>query len=168
MLLILPVLFFGLGTMSAGMATKLVTLVAPDPETLLDAVAGGNDEAMFRMMSEGQDPGLPGALKHSVLYWMRGDIVSPLLVVIGEGDINKLAYMAKHTHRIAEPPNDQGLCAAARYGHSNVVRFLIKLGVRAVPENGCGEMKTPEEIAAKYGSASLARELREYRLRASD
>ena len=37
-------------------------------------------------------------------------------------------------------------------------------GPPAVPKNRCGELKRPEDIAAKYGSASLARELRQYRL----
>jgi hypothetical protein len=160
----LPVLFFGLGFLAAEVATRTAMLIAPEPKTLLDAVTGGNDEAMFRMMSEGDDPGLPDVLKRSVLYWERGETVSPLLIAIGEGDLNKVAYMAKHTQRIADPPNDQGLCAAARYGHSNIVRFLMNLGVPAVPKNGCGELKRPEDIAAKYGSASLARELRQYRL----
>jgi hypothetical protein len=164
----LPVLFFGLGILAAGVATRTAILIAPEPVTLLDAVAWGNDEAMFRKMSEGDDPGLPDVLKRSVLHWERGDTVSPLLVAIGEGDLNKVAYMAKHTQRIADPPNDQGLCAAARYGHSNIVRFLIKMGVPAVPKNGCGELKRPEDVAAKYGSASLAKELRQYRLRAQE
>jgi hypothetical protein len=164
MLLFLPVLFFGFGILSAGLATRTAILIAPEPKTLLDAVAGGNDEAMFRMMSEGDDPGRPDVLKRSVLYWEHGDTVSPLLVAIGQGDINKVAYMAKHTQRIAEPPNDQGLCAAARYGHSNIVRFLMKMRAPAVPKDGCRELKRPEDIAAKYGSASLGRELRQYRL----
>ena len=80
---------------------------------------------MFRMMSRGRRSGLPGVLKRPVLHWKREATVSPILVVIGEGDINKVAYMAKQTQRIAAPPNDQGLCAAASYGHSNIVRFLM-------------------------------------------
>jgi Ankyrin repeat len=162
-LLFLPMLFFGLGSLTAGVATSTATFIAPEPATLLDAVAGGNDEAMVRMISEGEDPGLPAVLKRPVLYWARGETVSPLLLAIGGGDINKVAYMAKHTQQIAAPPNDQGLCAAARYGHTNVVRFLIKMGVPAVPREGCGMLKRPEDIAAKYGSSGLAKELQQYR-----
>jgi hypothetical protein len=164
----LPLLFFGLGILAAGVATRTAILIAPEPVTLLDAVAGGNDEAMFRMISAGVDPGLPDVLKRPVLHWPRGATVSPLMVAIGGGDINKVIYMAKQTPRIAAPPNDQGLCVAARYGDSNIVRFLMKLGVPAVPKNGCGELKRPEDVAAKYGSASLARELRQYRLGADE
>jgi hypothetical protein len=163
-LLFLPVLFFGLGILTAGVATRTAKLIAPEPATLLDAVAGGNDEAMFRMMSAGDDPGLPAVLERPVLHWERGVVVSPLLIAIGGGDINKVAYMAKHTQRIADPPNDQGLCAAACYGHSDIVRFLMKMGVPAVPKNGCGVMRRPEDVAAKYGSGSLAKELRRYRV----
>ena len=77
MLSFLPVLFFGFGILSAGVATRTAILIAPEPQTLLDAVAGGNDEAMFRMMSEGDDPGRPGVLKRPVLHWEHGDTVSP-------------------------------------------------------------------------------------------
>ncbi len=117
-LLFLPVLFFGAGMLSAGLATRAAKLIAPEPVTLLDAIVIRNDEAIFRMISEGDDPGLPGVLGSPVLHWRRGDTTSPLLVAIGGGDINKVAYMAKRTQRIADPPNDQALCVAARYGHS--------------------------------------------------
>jgi hypothetical protein len=164
----LPMLFFGLGVLAAGVATRTAIFIAPEPKTLLDAVAGGNDEAMFRMMSVGDDPGLPAVLKRSVLHWVRGDTVSPILIEIGRGDINKVTYMAKNTRRLGEPPNDEALCVAARYGHSNIVRLLMKIGVPPVPKNGCGELGTPEDVATKYGSINLARELRQYRLDAAD
>jgi hypothetical protein len=160
----LPLLFFGLGILAAGVATRTAILIAPEPETLLDAVAWGNDEVMFRMMSEGDDPGLPDILKRSVLHWRRGDSVTPILVEIGNGDINKVAYMAKNTRRLWEPPNDEALCVAARYGHSSIVRLLMKMGVPPVPRNGCGELGRPEDVAAKYGSINLSSELRQYRL----
>jgi hypothetical protein len=166
-LLFLPLLFFGAGMLSAGVATRAAKLIAPEPVTLLDAIVIGNDEAIFRMISEGDDPGLPGVLGSPVLHWRRGDTTSPLLVAIGGGDINKVAYMAKHTQRIAESPNDHALCVAARYGHSNVARYLMKMGAPAVPKNGCGKLRRPEDVAAKYGSGSLAKELRQYRMAAS-
>jgi hypothetical protein len=72
----LPLLFFGLGILAGGVAMRTAILIAPETETLLDAVAGGNDEAMFRKMSEGDDPGLPDVLKSSALHWERGDTVS--------------------------------------------------------------------------------------------
>jgi hypothetical protein len=163
-LLFLPLLFFGVGMLTARLATTAAKLIAPEPSTLLDAVAGGNDEAMFRMISAGDDPGLPVVLERPVLNWERGDTVSPLLVAIAGGDINKIAYMAKHTQRIADPPNDQGLCAAARYRHSNIARFLMNMRVPPVPKNGCGKLRRPEDVAAKYRSGSLAEELRRYRI----
>ncbi len=58
-LLFLPLLFFGAGILSAGLAITAAKSIAPEPITLLDAVAMGNDEAIFRMISEGYDPGLP-------------------------------------------------------------------------------------------------------------
>jgi len=162
-LLFLPLLFFGAGILSAGLAITAAKSIAPEPITLLDAVAMGNDEAIFRMISEGYDPGLPGVLESPVFHWRRGDITSPILVAIGGGDINKVAYMARHTQRIADSPNDQALCVVARYGHSNVARFLMKMGAPVVPKNGCGKLRRPEDVAAKYGSGSLAEELRRYR-----
>jgi hypothetical protein len=163
-LLFLPLLFFGAGMLTAGVATTAAKLIAPEPVTLLDAVAMGHDEATFRMISEGDDPGLPGVLKRPVFHWRRGDTVSPLLIAIGGGDINYVAYMARHTQRIADSPNDQALCVAARYGHSNVARFLMKMGAAAVPKSGCGKLRRPEDVAAKYGSGGLAEELRRYRM----
>ena len=65
---------------------------------------------------------------------------------------------------MAQSPNDLALCVAARYGHSNIARFLMKRGVPAVPKNGCGELRRPEDIAQKQGSGGLARELRQYRI----
>jgi hypothetical protein len=77
-LLFLPMLFFGLGSLTAGVATSIATFIAPEPATLLDAVAGGNDEAMVRMISEGEDPGLPAVLKRPVhLLGAWGDSIAP-------------------------------------------------------------------------------------------
>ena len=164
-LLLLPLLSFCAGTISARVATTAVKLAAPEPLTLLDAVASGQDEAMLRMISKGADPGLPGSLKRPVLHWRRGDTTSPLLIAIGGGDLNKVAYMMKYTRRIADPPNDQGLCVAARYGHTNLAQLLMKMKVPAVPKFGCGKLKRPEDVAEKFGSRGLAKALRSYRLK---
>jgi hypothetical protein len=166
-LLLLPLLVFGAGILSAGVATTAAKLIAPEPVTLLDAVATGHDEAIFRMISEGDDPGLPDVLGSPVLHWRRGDSTSPLVVAIGGGDINMVAYLARRTKRIADSPNDQALCVVARYGHSNVARFLMKMGASAVPKSGCGKLRRPEDVATKYGSGSLAKELQRYRMRGS-
>jgi ankyrin repeat protein len=165
LLLVLSMLFFGAGIATADVAKWAVTLIAPEPVTLLDALAEGNDEAMFRMTSEGSDPGLPDILKFSVLHWDRGEKTSPLLVAIGGGDMNIVAYLTKHTTRLREFPNDQALCVAARYGHTNIARYLMARGVPAVPKSGCGTLNRPEDVAKKFGNHSLAKALRSYRLR---
>ena len=165
-LLVLPTFFFGAGMLTAVVATGVARLIAPEPVTLLDAVAEGNYEAMFRMTSAGYDPGLPDVLKFSVLHWDRGEKTSPLLVAIGGGDINIIAYLTKHTTRLAEFPNDQALCIAARYGHSNVARHMMARGVPAVPRSGCdGTLNRPEDVAEKFDSQGLAKALRAYRLK---
>ena len=162
-LLALPLLFCSAGALSAVWATKAVKLIAPEPVTLIDAVAAGDEEATYRMVSAGKDPGLPVALERSVFHWRKGDVVSPLLVAVVESDPNQIAYLAQQTRRLSEPPNDEALCVAARYGNSNVARLLMKLRVPVVPENGCGEIRMPEDVAAKYGSGGLSKELRQYR-----
>jgi hypothetical protein len=166
LLLLLPFLFFGAGALMAGIATETAKLAAPKPVTLLDAAAVMQDEAILRMVSAGEDPGLPVVLKHPALVWEIGDTTSPLLVAIVGGEVNRVAYMAKHTQRLAEPPNDLALCLAARFGHSNIARFLMKIGATAVPKNGCGDIRRPEDIAKKHGFGGLARELRQYRIEA--
>jgi ankyrin repeat protein len=165
-LLILPILFFGIGAIIARGATQVAELVAPKADTLLDAASLGQSGAIFRMLSAGDDPGLPVQLDRPLLHWKRGDVTSPILVAVAVGDITEVAYMFRHTQRMAEPPNDTALCLAAQFGHSNIVRFLIKKGVPPVPRNGCGEIERPEDVALKFGSAGLAKELRQFRLEA--
>ena len=164
LLLALPVLLFGAGMLTAGVVSRAVSLIAPEPVTLLDAVADKNDEAMLRMVSAGDDPGLPDVLRLSMFHWHRGETTSPLLVAIGGGDINIVSYLTKHTARIADAPNDQALCIAARYGHSSVARYMMAKGVPAVPKAGCGTQRRPEDVAKEFGSHGLADVLRAYRL----
>jgi hypothetical protein len=164
LLLTLPLLFFAAGALAAGVATRLAELIAPEPATLLEAAAVGQDEAIYRMVSAGEDPGLPVVLKRPLLRWKRGDAISPLLVAIALGKGRQVAFLAKHTERLAEAPNDLALCVAAHYGKIAAARFLMKRGAPAVPKNGCGEMERPEDIAKKYGSGRLSRELRQYRI----
>jgi hypothetical protein len=164
LLALLPVLLFGGGALIGDVATRVAKLVAPEPLTLLQAVATGDDDAIFRMVVAGEDPGLPTVLERRLIYWRPGDTTSPLLVAIADGDLNRVAYLARNTEHLAEPPNDLALCVAARLGHANLARFLMKIGAPAVPKIGCGELSRPEDFARKYRSGSLARELRQYRL----
>ena len=103
-------------------------------------------------------------LKFPVLHWQRGQETTPLLVAVGRGDINIVAYLALNTKKIGIPPNDQALCVAARYGHTNVANYLIERNVSAVPRGGCGSEALPEDVAKKYQSFSLADVLQRYRL----
>ena len=164
-LLMLPLVFAGAGMLAALMATKAATLITPEPVTLLDAAATGNDEAIFRMVSAGQDPGSPVILERTVFHWRQGDVASPLLAAIAaDSTLSEITYLVSQTRRLTESPNDQALCVAARYGRSGVAEFLMETGAPAVPKGGCGEAKWPEEIAKKYGSSGLARQLRQYRI----
>jgi hypothetical protein len=164
-LLALPFVFFGAGAMTAVVATKVVTLIAPKPATLLDAAAAGDEEVIFRKVSAGEDPGLPVVLDRPLFHWQSGDVVSPLLAAIVGGDPNEIAYLVQATRRWAEPPNDRALCVAARHDNGSAARYLMKIGAPAVPKEGCGEAQKPEDVAAKYGASGLARELRQYRLK---
>lgn len=137
LLLLLPFFFFGVGALTAGVATEEVKRVAVEPSTLLDAAAKGDDDAIFRIVSAGQDPGDPVVLQRQVFQWRRGDTTSPLLVAIAEGDFDNITYMLKHTRRLAEPPNDQALCVAARFGQSDIAQFLLQRGAPVVPPEGC-------------------------------
>lgn len=163
-MLFLPLLFFGTGALIAGLSIRTAKLMAPEPVTLVDAAAVGQDDAIFRMVLAGEDPGLPVVLEHPLIHWKKGEVTSPLLVAIAVGDLGKSAYMARHTRRLADPPNHLALCVAARYGHTNVARFLMKMGVPPVPKDGCGELERPEDVAAKYREGGLSRELRRYRI----
>jgi hypothetical protein len=136
-LFILPLLFFGAGALTAGVATETAKLVTVEPVTLLDAAARGDDDAIFRMVSAGEDPGAPVVLQRPMFQWRRGDTTSPLLVAIAEGDLDNVAYMMKHTRRLADPPNDEAPCVAARFGRGQIAQFLSKMGP-LVPKTGCG------------------------------
>jgi hypothetical protein len=160
----LPVLFFGAGMLTAEMAPRAAELAAPEPVALIDAVAARHEEAIVRMILAGEDPGLSVVLKRPVFHWRRGETTSPLLVAIAGGDLNRVAYLARRTQRITDPPNDQALCVAARYGHSNIARFLMEMEVPALPKSGCGTLRRPEDVAEKYGARRLAKELWQYRL----
>jgi Ankyrin repeats (3 copies) len=135
--LLAPILFFGAGALTAGVATKVVKSVAVEPSTLLEAASRGDDDAIFRFVSAGQDPGLPAVLQRNVFQWQRGETTSPLLVAIAEGDFDNVTYMVKHIQHLAEPPNDQALCVAARWGHSDIAKFLMQRMPSAVRRNGC-------------------------------
>jgi ankyrin repeat protein len=162
-LLLAPLLFFGAGALTAVVATETVKRVAVEPTTLLDAAARGDDDAIFRILSAGEDPGAQVVLQRQVFQWQPGDTASPLLVAIAEGDFDNVTYMVKHTGHLADPPNDQALCVAARFGQSEIAKFLMQRRVSAVPKDGCAG-KRPEDLAAEQGSASLADALRRYRL----
>jgi hypothetical protein len=136
LLLVVPFLSFGAGALTAGLATETVKQVAVEPTTLVDAAARGDDDAIFDIVSAGQDPGAPVVLQRRVFQWQRGDTTSPLLVAIAEGDFDNVTYMLKHTQRLAEPPNDEALCVAARFGQRDIAQFLMQRGA-AVPPNGC-------------------------------
>jgi ankyrin repeat protein len=162
-LVLAPLLFFGAGALTAVVATETVKRVAVEPTTLLDAAARGDDDAIFRIVAAGEDPGVQVTLQRQVFQWQSGDTTSPLLVAIAEGDFDNVTYMVKHTGHLADPPNDQALCVAARFGQSEIARFLIQRGVPAVPKDDCAG-KRPEDLAAERGSASLADALRRYRM----
>ena len=105
------------------------------------------------------------ALQRQVFEWRPEDSTSPLLVAIAQGEFDNVTYMMKHTQHLADPPNDQALCVAAVFGRRDIVRFLIRRGIRAVPENGCNGSR-PEDLADERGFEALAEELRQYRLQA--
>jgi hypothetical protein len=167
-LLLFPLLSFSVGGAVAATAAWVTQLMVPTPLSLLDAVKLGHDDAIFNMMSAGADPGGAVILKYPVLEWKRGDTTSPLLLAIAGGDINKVAYMVKHTRLLTEPPNDLGLCVAAQFGHSNLARLLMKQGASPVPKKGCGDLAKPEDVARKFGSSGLAKELQRYRIDAGE
>jgi hypothetical protein len=163
LLLLLPVAFFAAGALGAYLATRAATLMAPEPVTLLEAVELKQDEAIFRMVSAGEDPGRPVVLERPLLHWRKGDTTSPLLVAVVDGEINLVAYLVKSTGHLADPPNDRALCLAAQFQHANIARFLMKIGAPAVPKEGCGVDKPPEDVAKKSGAGQLVRELHQYR-----
>ena len=163
-LLLLPFLFFGGGALTAGVATEAAKRVAVEPTSLLEAAAKGDDDAIFRIVSAGQDPGSLAVLQRRVFQWQRGDATSPLLVAIAKGDFDNVTFMLKHTQHLADPPNDQALCVAARFGRFDIARFLMQKGVPAVPWNGCVGGR-PEDLAAERGFGSLADELHQYRMK---
>jgi hypothetical protein len=138
LLLLAPLLSFGAGALTAGVATEAARLLWVEPVTLLDAAARGDDDAIVRIVSAGEDPGAPVVLQRRVFQWRPGDTTSPLLVSIAEGKLDQAAYMIRHTQRLADPPNDQALCVAAQFGNDKITRFLTKMRAPAVPQNGCG------------------------------
>jgi hypothetical protein len=161
---LLPLFFFGAGLLTAEVATRAARFVAPKPTGLFDAVKLEQNDAIFSMISAGADPGVAVVLTEPLYYWGPGAKTSPLLVAIAHGDRTRAAFLLQHTRRLSEPPNDQALCIAARFGHSSLAEFLISKGARAVPKGGCGEIQYPEDIAARYGSGRLSGKLRRYRL----
>ena len=161
--LFVPFFFFGVGALTAGVATEAVKRFAVEPITLLDAAARGDDDAIFHIVSAGHDPRDPVVLQQQVFQWRPGDSTSPLLVAIAEGDFDNVTYMMKHTRHLADPPNDQALCVAARFGRRDIARFLMLRTTPALPQNGCIGSK-PEDLAAEHGFKILANELRQYRL----
>ncbi len=163
-LLILPFLFFGAGALTAAVATLATTLIAPKLDTLVEAAMLGQEDAIFRLVSAGDDPGLPTVLQRPMFRWRAGDTTTPLLVAVAFGDLRLVGYMLKNTKRMADPPNDQALCVAARFGHSDVTRLLMEVGAPAVPINGCGEQRWPEDIAYHRRAKSMGDLLRDYRL----
>ncbi len=164
-LLILPFLFFGAGALTAAVATRATALIAPKLDTLVEAAMLGQEDAIFRLVSAGDDPGLATVLQRPMFRWRVGDTTSPLLVSVAFGDLRLVAYMLKNTKRLAEAPNDKALCVAARFGHSNVARLLIEVGAPAVPRDGCGgEQRRPEDVAYQRRAKSLGDLLRDYRL----
>ena len=98
-----------------------------------------------------------------MLQWRRGEITSPLLIAIAQGDFDNVTYMLKNTRHLMDAPNDQALCVAARFGWRDIARFLMLRGTPALPQNGCIGGK-PEDLAAEHGFKILANELRQYRL----
>jgi hypothetical protein len=136
-LLLAPLLFFGAGALTAVVATETVKRVAVEPATLLDAAARGDDDAIFRFVSAGQDPGAQVVLQRRLFQWQPGDTVSPLLVAIAEGDLDNVTYMIRHTERLTDSPNDQALCIATRFGHSDIAKFLMQKMVRLPSKKVC-------------------------------
>ena len=91
-MLSLPLLFFGLGTVIAILATQAANLVAPNPATLVEAAAAKQADAIVTLVLLGQDPGKPVVLKRSVYQWKRGGTTSPLLVAIAGGKLKPVSY----------------------------------------------------------------------------
>lgn len=162
-LLCVPAVCFVVGFVTARTVTHLAEHMTVEPVTLLDAAARGDNDAIDRMVSAGEDPGMPVVLQQHLFDWPAGEVTSPYLVAIARGKLTDVAYMAKHTQRLIELPNDQALCIAARFGTTKMVRFLMTLGVPAAPKDGCDEGGWPEDIAAKYGFGRLSKELHEFR-----
>ena len=59
LLLLVPLLSFGAGALTAEVASETAKLVTVEPVTLQEAAARGDDDAIFRMVSAGEDPGTP-------------------------------------------------------------------------------------------------------------
>ncbi len=119
-----------------------------------------------RMIEVGADPGLPTVSEQPIFAWARGDVMSPLLVGIAQGDKEQVAVLLNSSKYKADAPNDQALCVVAQFGHSNVARVFFRMGVPRVPRHGCyGEEEMTEEVAARFGNTTLAQALRDYRNR---
>jgi hypothetical protein len=164
LLLGLPVLAVVGGFLVGRGAAALSTLTAPEPPTLVQAVAQGQWDTIVRMIEAGEDPGLPIVLEQPIFGWSRGDVVSPLLVGIAQGDKKQVAFLLSSTKHKADAPNDQALCVVARFGHSDVAEVLFRLGVPGGPEKGCdGHQEMPEDVAMRFRNVNLAVAIRNYR-----
>ena len=87
-----------------------------------------------------------------------------MVAIAADSTLSEITYLVRETRHLSDPPNDQVLCLAARYGHTNVAELFIKMVVPAVPKDGCDEKMLPEEIAKRNGSDGLSKILRQYRL----
>lgn len=165
LLLMMPLLFFGAGALTAAVAARLTGLVAPKLKTLMEAASLGQEEAILQLVTSGEDPGKAAMVQRPVYHWKSGDTTTPLLVTIAGGDLRLVAFMLKHTTRLAESPNDRALCISAQYRHSSVTRLLLEKNAPAVPKDGCSKNeRMPEDIAFKGHAKELGNLLREYRL----
>ena len=165
-LLVWPAVFFVLGAVVALAAIRVVEFAWPEPKTLLEAVEQQWTGTTYRMIAHGEDPGISVKAKRQILqYWGPGQTTSPLLVGIARGDADLVAYMVENTRLLETAPNDQALCVAGRFGHSNVAKVLFRAGVVASPLDRCdGQGARPEDIAERFGHGSMAKALRHYRL----
>lgn len=165
---LLPGLAFALGGLLGWSGTFAVRSMAPEPQTLLQAVEAGRAHSIYRMISSGQDPGQAVVLDHPILYWTPGQTISPLLVEIARGNFNLVTYMVHATRDLQASPNDQALCVAARFGHRNLAELLFQANIPPAPQEGCDQAAAmPEEIASDFGNASLAKALKSYRVGAA-
>ena len=126
LLFAIPALFLGVGAFAASMATTGAKKAAPVATTLLEAVLFEQDDLIIEHVLDGDDPGQAITLRRAVFHWNIGDNVSPLLIAVAQGRPRRVAFLLRYTDKLEEVPNDQSLCVAARYRHSNVTRLLTQ------------------------------------------